>query len=195
MGRNDLKKQEEDFKYTSMVTFLAKNDKMEYLKKSAIIEGNYRYSLMRQWDNTKRFVLWIMLNPSTADAYNDDNTIREIVKISKHNGYGGLYVCNVYAYRTKKPSELFKNRKIDYTGEYNSVYIRTSLRNCASVVLACGRSVKHDDFKKLYNKLEFYKSQAVCQIFCLGYNKDGTPVHPLYQRDDSIFIEYDIRRI
>ena len=161
------------------------------MKKSAVIEGNYRYSLMRQWDNTKPFVLWIMLNPSTADACDDDNTIRKIVKISKHNGYGGLYVGNVYAYRTKNPSELFKDQGINYAGAYNYLYIQARLCNCESVVLACGRLVKHNDLKKLYNMIEIYEKQ----IFCLGYNKDGTPGHPLYQRDDSIFVKYDIRRI
>ena len=35
----------------------------------------YRYQLWRKWDEGKKCLVFIMLNPSTADAENNDPTI------------------------------------------------------------------------------------------------------------------------
>ncbi len=39
-------------------------------------DKKYRYQLWRIWDDSKPKILWIMLNPSTADESIDDPTIR-----------------------------------------------------------------------------------------------------------------------
>lgn len=78
--------------------------------KSAIISecGKYRYSLSRIWDENKANVLFIMLNPSTADGDVDDPTIRRCIGFAKSWGYGGIYVGNLFAYRATDPKELLK---------------------------------------------------------------------------------------
>ena len=68
----------------------------------------YRYSLTRIWDNSKEKILFIMLNPSTADFKMDDPTIKKIVKFSDKWGYGGIYVGNLYAYISTNPKKMFK---------------------------------------------------------------------------------------
>ena len=70
--------------------------------------GKYRYSLTRIWDETKPKVMFIMLNPSTADANNDDPTIRRCIGFAKSWGFGGLYVCNLFGFRATNPKELLK---------------------------------------------------------------------------------------
>ena len=42
----------------------------------------------------------IMLNPSTADADQDDSTIRRLIGFAKRWGNGVLNVVNLYAYRS-----------------------------------------------------------------------------------------------
>lgn len=61
----------------------------------------YSYSLERVWDKGgyKNLCLFIMLNPSTADAHIDDPTIRRCIGFAKSWGYGGILVGNLYAFR------------------------------------------------------------------------------------------------
>jgi len=66
----------------------------------------YRYALWRIWDKSKPIVLFISLNPSTADEKEDDPTIRRCIGFAKSWGYGGLCMANLFAYRTKSPSEM-----------------------------------------------------------------------------------------
>ena len=60
--------------------------------------GKYRWKLWRIWDDSKPKILWIMHNPSTADAEKDDPTIRRIINFSKSWGcYTSLNKnCNGY---------------------------------------------------------------------------------------------------
>ena len=78
------------------------------IKRHALLskDKKYRYSLKRIWDNDKPKVLFIMLNPSLADNYQDDPTIRRLIKFAKLYGYGGFYVGNLFSYITPYPSEL-----------------------------------------------------------------------------------------
>ena len=46
----------------------------------------YRYTLRRQWDASKPYVLFVMLNPSTADATQNDPTIRRCIGFAKSVG-------------------------------------------------------------------------------------------------------------
>ena len=71
--------------------------------------GLYRYSLTRKWEAWKGTVNFIMLNPSTADAQEDDPTIRRCIGFAKAWGYGGIVVTNLFAYRATNPKELKKS--------------------------------------------------------------------------------------
>lgn len=67
--------------------------------------GQYRYWLSRRWADGP-LVVWVMLNPSTADALQDDATIRRCIGWAKRWDAGGILVLNLYAYRTTRPAEL-----------------------------------------------------------------------------------------
>lgn len=64
----------------------------------------YRYQLRRCWDVTEPIVAFVMLNPSTADAIEDDPTVRRCIGFAKNWGYGALLVGNLFAARTTRPS-------------------------------------------------------------------------------------------
>ena len=81
---------------------------MSLIYKNATISDcqKYRYALSRTWDCKERAVLFIALNPSTADEKNDDPTIRRCIDYAKNWGYGILLVVNLFAYRTTNPEKL-----------------------------------------------------------------------------------------
>ena len=73
---------------------------MSYLHSFADIspDGLYRYTLGRTWGDGDTCV-FIMLNPSVADAESDDPTIRRCRGFAEALGCGSLLVANLYAYR------------------------------------------------------------------------------------------------
>ena len=78
-------------------------------KRATISKCNrYRYELHREWDKEKGKVLFIMLNPSTADASNNDLTTIRCINFAKKWGYGGIMIGNIYPFRAKRPKHLRK---------------------------------------------------------------------------------------
>ena len=60
--------------------------------------GLYRYRLWRTWGPGPR-VLWVMLNPSTADETVNDPTIERLERRARQSGYCALGVINLFAWR------------------------------------------------------------------------------------------------
>ena len=56
----------------------------------AVITGNYRYLLWREWDSSNKTVSFIMLNPSRADGSVNDPTITRCINFASSWGYGRL---------------------------------------------------------------------------------------------------------
>jgi hypothetical protein len=147
----------------------------EYKSKHAIISDDavYRYQLTRIWDETKPKVLFIMLNPSTADADKDDPTIGKIVKFAQRWEYGGVYVANLYAFRSAYPKDLQKS--VDPIGPENRQHIQALVGSVDRVFYAWGNRQKEPAWLR----------ELVKEPFCIALSKKGIPKHPLYLRDDS----------
>ena len=133
----------------------------------------YRYSLSRVWNKSKPCILFIGLNPSTADENNDDRTIKKCIKYAKHWGYGGLKMANLFAYRATLPSELKKHS--NPVGADNNEYISKLSMSVESVVVAWG-----NDGAYLGRDKEVL--DLIDNPMCLVINKTGLPAHPLYQK-------------
>ena len=78
---------------------------------SAIISpcGTYRYLLKQVAESMSPMTstaLFVMLNPSTADATLDDPTIRRCRGFAKLWDCNGLAVANLYALRSTDPAAL-----------------------------------------------------------------------------------------
>src|SRR6185312_12359012 len=99
--------------------------------------GRYRYGLGREWDYpAKPALTFIMLNPSTADAEQDDPTIRRCIGFAKRDGFGALTVLNLYALRATDPREL--ERADDPKGPENDTMLRLHLKRGGTFVAAWG---------------------------------------------------------
>ncbi|MGH3977119.1 MAG: DUF1643 domain-containing protein, partial [Pseudonocardiaceae bacterium] len=108
--------------------------------------GRYRYQLTRTWDPGQQRATFIMLNPSTADAADDDPTIRRCTSYARSWGLGGLMVVNLYAYRATDPADLWKVD--DPVGPDNDDHLRAVLAAAtdvgAPVVAAWGANARLD---------------------------------------------------
>lgn len=135
--------------------------------------GKYRYNLTREWDNTLPRLLFIMLNPSTADAEVDDPTIRRCVSRAKDLGFGSVEVVNLFAYRATDPNEL--KQADDPVGPMNDVHILGAVSRAQTIIAAWGA-------KGGLNQQDRHVSGLLGQVSlkCLGTTKDGCPKHPLY---------------
>lgn len=135
--------------------------------------GLYRYELYRIWDNKKPLVLFIMLNPSTADADKDDATIRRCIGFAKSWGYGGIMVGNLFAFRATDPNELLKCE--NPIGHCNSSSIISMSRKCIAIVCAWGNS---SIVRKLGITFDVHLLRS--KLYYLKLSIDETPMHPLY---------------
>jgi hypothetical protein len=137
--------------------------------------GKYRYSLKREWDKDKPFVLFICLNPSTADDKNDDPTLIRCISYAKQWGYGGVYVTNLFAYRATNPRDMLSSQ--DPIGIDNDKRLRKLSKSAGLVVAAWGNHGKHigrsDEIRK-----------AVSNLYYLKLNASGEPSHPLYLKSN-----------
>lgn len=142
--------------------------------------GKYRYSLTRQWSDAPTRVLWIMLNPSTADASVDDPTIRKCIGFSRRWDARSLEVVNLFAYRSTDPDAL-PALTCDRVGDRNGAAIRTALDRCTFAVAAWG--AMGDRWPEVATRgLMTYALAAKLAkpLRALRTTKAGHPQHPLY---------------
>lgn len=99
----------------------------------------YRYKLWRKWDKQKPQVVFLMLNPSKADAEKNDQTIRTCIGMATRFGFGSLEVVNLFALCATYPEELRQAR--DPVGKLNDEYILESVSSAEQVILAWGNQI------------------------------------------------------
>jgi hypothetical protein len=138
--------------------------------------GTYRYALWRQWDASRPDVLFVALNPSTADHRQDDPTIRRCMGFARDWGYGGLVVANLFAFRTPLPAVLRQARAP--IGPRNDRWLARLAREAGLVVAAWGAHGTLAD-----RAAEVARKLGDCH--CLGLTAAGAPRHPLYVRKDA----------
>jgi hypothetical protein len=162
---------------------------------SAVISDcqKYRYSLTRIWDARKPRVLFIMLNPSTADAEEDDPTIRRCIGFAKDWGYGGLSVVNLFAWRATKPRELLTAPFV--VGVENEKWIRRMSSLADLVVCAWGNSSIVGKLQKRLDHTWKPLSWIDKPLYYLQLSNDGTPRHPLYLPKNLTPIPYEVSRV
>ena len=141
----------------------------------------YRYALSRTWNGKKKTILFIGLNPSTANEKIDDPTIRRCINYAQNWGYGSLLMVNLFSYRSTLPSEL-KNVK-NPIGNDNDLQIIELSKKADIAVAAWGNE------GTLLNRDKEVK-KILPNLMCLKINKSGQPSHPLYQKKDLKLIKY-----
>lgn len=150
----------------------------------------YRYTLTRIWDVGLPLAMYVMLNPSTADAVENDRTIGRCMEFARREGCGGIVVVNLFALRSTDPAQLAKHP--DPVGPLNTFYVQQTLaRNPAVVIAAWGahpfaKSQAHAMATALSSLLD----HQGMRLKCLGTTKSGAPKHPLYLKKTTPLITY-----
>ena len=138
----------------------------------------YRYFLWRQWNKDKSMVVFIGLNPSTADEENNDPTITRCENFALKWGYGGLWMLNIFAFRATDPHRM--KAAPDPVGPDNDAYILKVAAKAGLILATWGNHGEYMD-----------RGKAVIELlheFDLNYlgtlTKGGHPRHPLYLKAD-----------
>lgn len=155
-------------------------------------DKKYRYSLSRIWDDTLPAVVFIGLNPSTADAEKDDPTIRKCIGFAKRWGFGAIHMVNLMAYRSTDKNGLLEVR--DPVGKDNSLNVRATLAlpRVEKIVPCWGNPPKSDQtaysLRLMWNILK--QTKPGMSIQSIGTNQSGHPKHPLYLSYEKGLIDY-----
>ncbi|WP_027578407.1 DUF1643 domain-containing protein [Bradyrhizobium sp. Ai1a-2] len=155
----------------------------------------YRPMLTRKWVNLftagtrlpNNFVLWIGMNPSTADANVDDPTLNRVIDFSMEWGFDGLAMMNVCDYRATKPEMLLKPGVVPRS-KGNLPLIRDTAKQAQKIVCAWGNI--HKRLVDHAIEVESALRADDHELWCLGVNKGGTPKHPLYVKGDTPLVEF-----
>ena len=172
----------------------------KYVAQGARISADtkYRYKLWREWRGThdpKHWrwfgakdgagaelgdplsVLFVMLNPSTADSEADDATIRKCVGFAKRWRYERMEVVNLFAYRATSPRDLFaaKASGADIIGWQNQECVQEMVADAGLIVCAWGGNAEGFEFHT-----EEVRGWLGEKQFQLGLTRSGHPRHPLY---------------
>ena len=131
----------------------------------------YRYLLYRVWDERKPYVLFVGLNPSTADENLNDPTIKRCMAFAGLWGYGGLYMANLFGFRATSPTALKLTE--DPIGPDNDYCLFNHAETAGLVVAAWGNGGKHlNRGKEILARLP--------NPHYLHLTNEGQPQHPLY---------------
>ena len=190
------------------------------MKKGAVLspDGKYRFLLWRELDEvelgyitpTLGTCLFIMLNPSTADASIDDPTIRRCISFAVGWGYRRLEVVNLFPFRATDPKEL--RTAVDpaafdviHEGKNGDKWIWEAAEAADLVVCAWGRvenallhqraldveeTLRKDCFKvEFENGVRVFKTPLV--LTHIGdLTGNGMPKHQLYLKKDLYPVEW-----
>lgn len=141
-------------------------------------DGVYRYELTRELGGIRPLVI-CGLNSSIATAEKNDPTIRKEMGFAKLWGFGRLVKVNAYGFRATDPNVMKRASKsgVDIVGPDNDVTIQRAVDHAhicdGIIVVAWGQNIS----PARQAELSYVFGD---DVWCLGTNKNGTPVHPLY---------------
>jgi hypothetical protein len=130
-----------------------------------------------------------MLNPSTADEFHDDPTLKRCGERAKIMGFGGFTILNAFAFRATNPDDM--KAQLDPVGPENNQFISEALRDIqggsGSIYLGWGNHGSHlgrdEELRKMIKSFDV-------KAMCLKKTNSDQPVHPLYQSYKTKFQEF-----
>lgn len=141
----------------------------------------YRFRLTRTWNPDERRINFLMLNPSTADAFELDPTVRRCVGFARRWGFGSLEVTNIFAFRATDPTVLVA--EAEPVGAGNDQAILDAALTADRVVVAWGARGTH---RGRGEEVAALLADIGVRPVALRVTKHGHPAHPLYLAGDTV---------
>jgi hypothetical protein len=144
-------------------------------------DQKYRYVLWRRWESSSNLILFVGLNPSTADEKVDDSTIRRFRGFSERLGADGFIAVNLFAYRSKDPKVL--KLQLDPVGRENDDWILAA-SSYAYKTIACwgNHGLHHNRCNRIWSLLTRPEAFRITKL--------GQPEHLLYMPYNSSLGSY-----
>lgn len=155
-------------------------------------DGRHR-QIMRRWLGDgfpENYILFIGMNPSTADATVDDPTCAREWTFARREGFSAMVKCNVGDYRATDPKALLQPGVVAVSPA-NLPAIRTAARDAGRIVLCHGKLNKA--LAPAGRELVAALQADGHTLWCFGTNADGSPKHPLYLRADTPLVPFPAR--
>ncbi|MFI5336569.1 MAG: DUF1643 domain-containing protein [Opitutales bacterium] len=148
-------------------------------------DRRHRYSLVHRWNPLfgDRLILWIGLNPSTADEQQLDPTLTRIRTFSQREGFDGFWMANLFGLRTPYPEEMMAAP--DPVGPGNDAALLAAAARCERIVAAWGAGGFFQERADAVVRL-----LARYELWCLGTTQGGHPRHPLYVPADQPLVRW-----
>lgn len=131
---------------------------------------------VRRFEPTIRRVVFVMLNPSTADAFKLDNTITKCCQFAQRWGADVLEVVNLFALRSTDPRALYADDINRGDGVENDDEIIAACTGATRAIAAWGNHGSLDSRAAYVRMLLANRGIA---LHCLGRTGSGAPLHPL----------------
>lgn len=164
---------------------------MDGIRKSAIIEGQHRYLLRREWGEGK-MLTWCMLNPSTADADKSDPTLTRCMNFAKGWGYDGVELVNLFSWRSKDPRDVVSNLADASNGDTDR-HIAAAAVECGKIVVGWGAYGDRDWVKERVGSVVRLLAHYGVDMWCVGKTKSGCPRHPLYVKSSAELVRWEAK--
>ena len=147
-----------------------------------------RYWLERRFLLPGGRLVFVMLNPSTADERRDDPTIRRCIGRAKRLGCSELVVVNLFALRATDPAELRGQVEEAPTRPEVQAW-EQAFHEGGTFVAAWGGDGGRRWLGDLIRARERWILRLALaykrQLHALGVTRTGAPRHPLYVRGDA----------
>lgn len=147
--------------------------------------GRYRWLLWRIWNDGIPPLGVIMLNPSTADATNDDPTVARCGNRARLLQRGGLIVGNLYGFRATDPRKM--KAAEDPVGPHNDSHLRMLGKLCDTVFIGWGAHAESGRAGLVIGMLRALQKPP--RLIHLGLTSSGNPRHPLYVGYKTPYLE------
>ena len=126
----------------------------------------------------KGTVMFVMLNPSTADGTKNDATLRRCVSFATDWGYDHLVVTNLFSLRATKPDDLWSKTGPARNDERNDDWIEHHAHRADTVVCAWGAFQKA--VPRAHEVLQLLRDKGHKLVYTIGdLSQSGHPRHPL----------------
>ena len=145
-------------------------------------DGRYRYLLTRRWGDGPA-LMFVQLNPSTANADRDDATVRRDIRFADGFGYSAFTGLNLYAGKATDPRDLAAMD--DPVGPENDAYLDRAAAEHDVIVFAWGADAAPERARAVASRIWRICRRTGGAVACLGWTGNNQPKHPLRMRADT----------